>query len=97
MTEERRKQKGGAEKRKEKLANEYRHCRCTEDLQQRTPPHEYSTMDEASNEEKQKLLRRRAKAVTKPARGIKFNYACSEKFAWLYYDEEKAKPSASTA
>ena len=29
--------------------------------------------------------------LTKPVRGSKFNYAWCEKFAWLYYDEEKGK------
>ena len=145
MTDDRRKQKGGAEKRREKLTNEAKNkevndqmralmaqcmkkpaarrlsgeeetvskqpafasggdeapqCRLyrgPEDLQQRTSPPEYSTLDEASNEEEQNLpCPRVLKGLTKPARGSKFNYAWYEKFAWLYYDEEKVKPSAST-
>ena len=44
-------------------APQYRHYRGTEDLQQRTPPPEYSTVDETSDEEEQNLLRRRVLKV----------------------------------
>ena len=49
-------------------------------------------MDEASNEEEHNPRRRSVlNVMKKPARGSKFNYSWCEKFAWLYYDEEKGK------
>ena len=137
MTDYRRKQKGGAEKRRKKLAKEAKNkkanaqmrplmaqCkkkpaerrlsgaeepaskqlafanggdeapqpRCTEDLQERTSPPEFISVDEASNEEEHNPRRRSVlNVMKKPARGSKFNYSWCEKFAWLYYDEEKGK------